>query len=65
MCLSLPDSGFLGERCVVFYSTSPEGDASLRAELTEFAKTMPPGVTFSLGEMDPAETKRAEGKGAR
>ena len=57
MCLSLPDPGFLGERCVVFYSTTPHEDSALRLQLAEFAKTLPPGVTFTLGGYHPEETK--------
>ncbi len=36
----------INEPCMVFYSTTPEGEPAIRADLARFAPTLPPDVTF-------------------
>jgi hypothetical protein len=48
MCRPGPDVQIMGQRCVVFYSTSIGPRQQLHDELQRFAPTLPPGVEFTL-----------------
>ena len=52
MCV-LPMSANLGDQCVNFYSTSSDTEAvaKLRAELIQFASTLPHDIPFYLGQL--------------
>jgi hypothetical protein len=41
----------LSAPCVVFYSTNPAQDQTIRTELQQFAKTLPPRTEFFIGQM--------------
>ena len=47
MCVDVPLI-MLGGKCVVLYSTEPQADALIEAELQRFATTLPAGVGFRL-----------------